>query len=125
MGPAAGRTQLDYLCERYHISILYPTKHVPSPGGHEIRGLVMAIGKSGVGALETSDVEMIEHHRGEDDAKIVYSDGYGPQGLRTGRKTKAERTLLLKADMCIAPLAALCYLVSYLVSLALPAAFLR
>lgn len=64
----------------------------------------------------SSDVEMIESHAGLDSAKDIASDAYGIHSLRTGHKTKAERTLLLKADMCIVPLAALCYLVSYLVT---------
>lgn len=67
--------------------------------------------------LEASDVEMIENYRGPDNEKKFDEDAYNAQNLPRMGKTKIEKTLLLKADLCIVPLAALAYLVSYLVRL--------
>jgi hypothetical protein len=64
----------------------------------------------------TLDVEMIEHPEDPNDITKSCPEAYESQGLTTTYKTKAERAVLLKADLCIVPLAALCYLVSYLVS---------
>ncbi|KAL7915552.1 MFS general substrate transporter [Trichoderma velutinum] len=64
--------------------------------------------------LETSDVEMIENYRGVDSEVNPDENAYQAQTLPRTDRTRAEKTLLLKADLCIVPLAALAYLVSYL-----------
>lgn len=67
--------------------------------------------------LEASNVEMIENCKRPDNEKNFDEDAYNAQILPRMGKTKIEKTLLLKADLCIVPLAALAYLVSYLVRL--------
>lgn len=67
---------------------------------------------------EASNIEMIENNRRLDDEKNLDEDAYNAQDLHRMGKRKIEKTLLRKADLCIVPLAALAYLVSYLVSLA-------
>ncbi|KAM0449603.1 hypothetical protein ACHAO4_007268 [Trichoderma viride] len=64
--------------------------------------------------LEASNVEMIENGRRPDNEKNFDEDVYNAQSLHRIGKTKVEKTLLRKADLCIVPLAALAYLVSYL-----------
>lgn len=67
--------------------------------------------------LEASNVEMIENGRRPDNEKNFDEDVYNAQSLHRIGKTKVKKTLLRKADLCIVPLAALAYLVSYLVRL--------
>jgi hypothetical protein len=83
-----------------------------------IKEPVMIMGKA-EDIPESADAEMIENHSRLDDGMKISSDVYVPQSPHTSRKTKEEKALLLKADLCIVPLAALCYLVSYLVRFAL------
>jgi hypothetical protein len=78
----------------------------------------MAVGKM-KDILGSSDIEMIENWKEPDNAKKPSADANELQTLPTMRKTKIEKSLLRKADLCIVPLAALSYLVSYLVRLAL------
>jgi hypothetical protein len=68
-------------------------------------------------ALEASNVEMIENNRGPDNEKNFDEDAYNAHDVLPVGTTKIEKTLLRKADLCIVPLAALAYLVSYLVRL--------
>jgi hypothetical protein len=77
------------------------------------------MGADKVDGVGSPDVEMIENHGGIDDVKKGYPDAYLAPDSNTRLKSKAEKRLLLKADVCIVPLAALCYLVSYLVSFTL------
>ena len=70
-------------------------------------------------AMGPPEVEMIENHEGQDHETKLDSTAYEHQILSTTPKTRAEKALMLKADLCIVPLAALCYLVSYMVRLAL------
>lgn len=65
--------------------------------------------------LEASNVEMIENNRGPDNEKSFDEDAYNAQDLLGMGKKKIEKRLLRKVDLCIVPLAALAYLVSYLV----------
>ena len=60
-------------------------------------------------------VEMVENN----DHEKFNSNAYEHQGEATLGKTKEQKALVLKTDLCIVPLAALCYLVSYMVQLAL------
>src|ERR1700761_6789050 len=64
----------------------------------------MTIGKAGDG-LGPADVEKIESHRERDDLEKPDSDAYEPQVVGRQHKTKQEKALLRKSDMCIVPLA--------------------
>lgn len=78
--------------------------------------LIMAASKT-QDTLEASNVEMIENNREPDNEKSLDENVYDAQALHRMGKRKIEKTLLRKADLCIVPLAALAYLVSYLVRL--------
>lgn len=67
-----------------------------------------------VAESKVSNIDFVEQQQVEDVKPVANGYRNEPRKPRHDR-TEAERRLLLKADMCILPLAALMYLVSYLV----------